>query len=149
MIADSMLVNGEPIAKDKAMELIRMLCNDAKQLAGMFHGHNRSDKFRANWPNEYVFADTNWRHFIEATRAYYAELLGDPHVKEYDKRRMFLAICLYDQVAKVSPGFEGIQMTPGTQAFEGDRAENRRTIENYGKHSNTFKDLLLGSTRYH
>jgi hypothetical protein len=149
VIGDYMLVNGERVPTDKAMELIRMLCNDAKQLAGEFHGMNRSDKFRANWPNEYVFADANWRHFMEAARAYYAELLGAPHVKEYDKRRMFLAIALYDQVCKVSPNFEGLQMAPNTQSFEGDKFENKRITENYGKHSNTFKELLMGSTRYH
>jgi hypothetical protein len=149
VIGDYMLVNGEQIPKAKAMELIRMLCNDAKQLAGQFHGWNRSDKFRANWPNEYVFADANWRHFMEAARAYYAHLLGEKNVPENDKHRMFLAIALYDQVAKVSPDFEGIQLAPGSQQFEGDRYENKRITENYGKHSNTFRELLMGSTRYH
>jgi hypothetical protein len=150
MIGDYMMVNGEQIPKPKAMELIRMLCNDAKEIAGVFHGMNRSEKFRANWPDEVVFAAANWRNFMEAARAMYAQQLGDPHVKEYDKQRMFLAIALYDQVEKCSPEkYPGIQLAPGTQQYEGDKFENRKIVEQWGKQSNTFKELLMSSTRYH
>jgi hypothetical protein len=149
VIGDYMLVNGEQIPKAKAMELIRMLCNDAKELAGQFYELERSEKFRANWINPYVYANCNWRHFVEAVRACYGRLLGMEDIPEYDKHRMFLAIALYDQVAKVSPDFEGIQLAPGSQQFEGDRYENKRITESYGRHSNTFKELLMGSTRYH
>ena len=61
------VINGEQITKDEAMKLVRMLCNDAKKMAGEFHGMNRSEKFRINWPNEYRFADANWKSFIELT----------------------------------------------------------------------------------
>lgn len=152
MISDYLVVNGEKIPKSKVMELIKMLCNDAKQLAGQFHGMNRSDKFRANWPDEYAFAECNWRNFIEAARSYYAELLGRPmsEVPKYDKDRMFLAIALWDQVAKAAPeDYPGIQLSPGTQQFEGDKYENRKILENWGKRSMTFKELLMGSSRYH
>lgn len=144
-----MEVNGEPIAKDKAMELIRILCQSAWNLAGEFHEWDRSPKFRANWPSAEAFAYANWRHFIEAAREVIASKLGDPNVDEYTKHRMFLAICLYDQVAKVSPNFEGIQLAPGTQQFEGDKRQNREITEQYGKRSDTFRDLLMASTRYH
>lgn len=146
----NLTVNGEKIPKYKAMELIRMLCNDAKELAGQFHGMNRSDKFRANWPDEYAFAECNWRNFIEAARSYYAQLLGDAQVSEYDKHRMFLAIALWDQAAKTAPeSYPGIQLAPGTQQFEGDKYENRKIAETWGRHSMTFKELLMHSTMYH
>ena len=150
MIGDFIEVNGEHIPKDKAMALIRMLCNHAKQIAGDFHGQKRSDKFRANWPNEDVFAECNWRSFVEAVRADYARLLGEPNVREDDKHHMFLAVVLWDMVDKASPEkFGGNQILPNTQQFEGDKRENRKIVENFGKQSNTFKELLMGSTRYH
>lgn len=149
-MTDFLQVNGEPIPKAEAMELIRMLCNDAKEMAGVFHGMNRSEKFRADWPDEYAYADANWRHFMEAARKLYAQELGNPHRTEYDKKRMFLAICLWDQVDKMTPEkFGGIQMEPNTQAFEGDKRENRLTVERFGKHAMSFKDLLMSTTRFH
>lgn len=150
MVGDFLEVNGEQIPKSEALQLIRMIMNDAKEIAGVYHGQNRSAKFRANWPDEYVFADCEWRNFMEAARAMYAQELGNPHRSEYDKRRMFLAIALWSQVEADAPEkFAGLQMTPGTQQFEGDKAENRKIVENFGKKSDTFKDLLMGSTKYH
>lgn len=151
MTGDFLLVNGEQIPKSEALELICMLMNEAKQIAGVFHGMpDRSAKFRANWPNEYVFADCEWRNFMQAARAMYAQELGDPHRPEYDKKRMFLAICLWDQVAAAAPEqYTGNQMVPNTQAFHGDKFDNKKIVEKFGKHSDTFKDLLMGSTRYH
>lgn len=150
MIGDFMMVNGEQIPKSKVMELIRMLCNDAKELAGQFHELNRSEKFRENWPNPYVYADCNWRGYVDAVIKAYGTLCGMETVPEYDKRRMFLAIALWQQIASEAPEhYAGIPMQPGTQAFEGDKRENRRIVERFGKQSNTFKELLMGSTRYH
>jgi hypothetical protein len=149
-MTDFLVVNGEQIPKSEAFALIRMLMNDAKEIAGVFHGQNRSEKFRANWPDEKAFAECEWRNFMEAARAMYAEALGDPQRSEYDKRRMFLAIALWQQVEATSPEtYGGIQMLPGTQQFEGDKFENRKIAENFGKHSNTFKELLLNSSAYH
>lgn len=147
-LGDYMLVNGEKIAKSDAMSLIKMLCNDAKQLAGDFHGQDRSEKFRANWPNEYAYAECNWRGFVDAVRAAYAALLGEEKVPEYDKRRMFLAMCLWDQVAKASPNYEGLRLAPNTLQYHGDRYENKKITENYGRHSNTFRELLMPKSRF-
>lgn len=150
MTGDFLEVNGEKIPKAEALELIRMIMNDAKEIAGVFHGQNRSPKFRANWPDEYVFAEAEWRNFMEAARAMYAQELGDPHRSEYDKRRMFLAICLWDQVDKAAPEkFGGLQIMPNTQQFVGDKVENRKIAEKFGKHAMSFKDLAMSSTRYH
>jgi hypothetical protein len=153
MIGDMIEVNGERIPKSEALGLIRMLCNDAKQIAGEFHNMERSAKFRANWPSEYLFADTQWKNFIEAARAMYAERLGDPKTKPEDARKMHLAIVLYtmaEQGAEIDPR---LQLAPNTQQFEGDPFENKKIANDFGKHSNTFKDLLMstagGGARFH
>jgi len=149
MIGDYMLVNGEQIPIDEVKKLLSMFYNDCKQIAGHFYEMERSPKFRANWPIDTVYVNCNWRNFFQETREFYASLLGNDHVSPYDKHRIFLAIALHDQVEKCSPKFEGVQMFRGTQQFEGDRYENRRITESYGRHSNTFKELLMGGTRYH
>ena len=150
MTGDYLEVNGERIPKREVDDIIRMFCHDMKEFAGEFHNMERSEKFRANWPDEDVFANCQWRNFFEATRAFYTERLADPLVSEHDKRRMFLAIILWNMVEQAAPEkFQGLQMKPGTEAFEGSKYENRKTVENFGRHSDTFKDLLLGSTRYH
>jgi hypothetical protein len=142
-------VNGERIEKSEALDLIRMLCEDAKEIAGEFYGMNRSAKFRANWPSEYVFADCQWKNFVEAARAMYAARLGDPLTSPYDARRMHLAIVLHTMAEQGAQKHEGLQIAPNTQQFEGDKFENKKIADSFGKQSDTFKDLLLGSTRFH
>lgn len=139
-------INGQKIEKKEAMDLIRMLCNDAKQVAGVFHGMNRSKKFRANWPNEYVFADANWKTFMEATRKMYADRLNDPKTLPSDARKMHLALVLETMVAKDVEQDNRLQLAPNTQQFVGDPFENKKIIEDFGKQSNTFKELLMGSS---
>lgn len=142
-------INGEQISASEAASLVRMLCNDAKQIAGEFHGMNRSAKFRANWPNEYVFADAEWKNFVEAVRAMYAARLGDPKTPPADARRMHLAMVLQTMAEQGAEKDTRLQIAPNSQQFVGDPFENRKIANDFGKHSNTFKDLLLGSARYH
>jgi len=146
MIGDVIEVNGEHIAKSEALALVRMLCNDAKQIAGQFHNMERSAKFRRNWPNEYVFADSQWKNFVEAARAMYAQRLGDPKTFPSDARKMHLAVVLYAMAEQGSEKFGGVQIAPNTQQFEGDKFENRKIVDQFGKQSNTFKELALSST---
>lgn len=143
---DQIEINGQKIAKSEALDCVRMLCNDAKQLAGQFHGQNRSEKFRKNWPNEYVFADANWKSFVEAARSYYAQLLGDPKVPEYDKRRMHIALVVQSLAEQGAQKDTRLQLAPNTQQFVGDPFENRKIVNEFGKHSNTLKELLLSSS---
>jgi hypothetical protein len=146
-------VSGQSITKTEALELVRMLCNDAKQIAGEFHNMERSAKFRANWPSEYLFADSQWKNFIEAARAMYAARLGDPKTKPEDARRMHLAIVLYTMAEQGSDKDSRLQIAPDTQQFVGDRYENRKIADKFGRQSNTFMDLLKstagGSARFH
>jgi hypothetical protein len=131
MTADHLIVNGEQISKTEAM--------------------NRSDKFRRNWPNEYVFADANWKTFVQAARAMYAERLGDPLTPPADARKMHLALVLEQMISKGQEKDDRLQLFPNTQQFVGDPWENRKIVDQFGKQSNTFKELLLSGTtaRYH
>ena len=143
---DKIEINGELIDKSEALQCVRMLCEDAKRLAGEFHGMQRSDKFRRNWPDEYVFAEANWKSFVAATRAGYANLMGDPKVKEYDKRRMHIALVLQTYAEQDAEKDTRIQIKPNTQQFVGDPFENKKIVNDFGRQSNTFKELLLSSS---
>lgn len=139
-------INGEQITAKEAADLIRMLCNDAKQVAGTFHGMNRSTKFRRNWPNEYVFADANWKTFMEATRKMYAQRLVDPLTPPGDARKMHLAMVLETMIGRDAERDNRLQLAPNTQQFVGDPFENKRIVDKFGAQSNTFKEILLGSS---
>lgn len=144
-------VNGEHIPVSEAIELIRMLCNDAKQVAGEFHNMDRSAKFRANWPDENVFAESEWKNFVEAVRSMYAERLGDPKTPPVEARRMHLAIVLYTIAEQNAEKAPHLQIKPNTQQFVGDPFENRKIVEKFGRQSMSFHELAMSSTarRYH
>lgn len=139
-------INGEFISSKEAGELIRMLYNDAKQVAGVFHGMNRSKKFRKNWPNEYVFAESEWKNFVVATRQMYLDRLKDPKTLPSDAQRMFKALYLERLAAEGREADNRLQLAPNTQQFEGDKYENKKIAEQFGTHSSSFAELALGST---
>ena len=139
-------INGDIVSAKEAGDLIKMLYNDAKQLAGVFHGMNRSAKFRKNWPNEYVFAESEWKTFIAATRQMYVDRLKDPKTLPSDAKRMFQALYLERLAAEGQEADPRLQLAPNTQQFEGDKYENRRIVEDFGDQSNTFAELALGTT---
>lgn len=151
MTDDFIEVNGEQIPKHEALALIKMFCNDAKQIAGVFHGMDRSPKFRANWPNEYLFAESEWRNFMEAARAMYADRLADPKTPPAEARKMHLAIVLHSMAEQGGENDTRLQLKPNTQQFVGDPYENKKIVNHFGKHSNSFLDLALGQStaRYH
>lgn len=137
-------INGEQISIKEAAGLIKMLCNDAKQIAGEFHNMERSTKFRANWPSEYVFADSEWKSFVVACRAMYAERLGDPKTPPADARKMHLALVLERMVADGQETDNRLQLKPDSQHFIGDRAANRKIIDTYGNGQNFRAALKNG-----
>lgn len=139
-------INGEFVSSKDAGELIRMLYNDAKQVAGVFHGMNRSRKFRKNWPNEYVFAESEWKTFVAATRQMYVDRLNDPKTLPYDAQRMFKALYLERLASQNQEADNRLQLAPNTQQFVGDKYENKKISENFGDQSSSFAELALGST---
>ena len=129
-------INGENISTKEALDLTRMLYHDASEVAGEFYEMNRSEKFRTNWPNQDRFVATNWKTFVEATRQMYAARLGDPKTPPAEARKMHLALVLQAMMAKGEEADNRLQIAPGTQAFEGDKAENRKTMERFGPNPN-------------
>lgn len=139
-------INGEFVSAKEAGDLIKMLYNDAKQVAGVFHGMNRSKKFRRNWPNEYLFAESEWKNFVVATRSMYLDRLKDPKTLPSDGKRMFQALYLERLASEGREQDQRLQLAPNTQQFVGDPYENKKISEKFGDHSNSFAELALGST---
>ena len=111
---------------------------------------NLSAKFRVNWPDEYKFADSEWRNFVEAVHAMYAARLGDPKTSPSDARKMHLALVLWAMVGKVSPNLDNrLQLLPDTLQFEGDAYENKKIAETFGKGPNLRAHLLNSTATRH
>jgi len=142
-------INGEQISTKQARDLIRMLYNDAKQIAGEFHNMERSEKFRLNWPNEYEFASSEWRNFVAATRQMYTARLADPHTPGDVKRRIFLALVLETKIAEGRESDNRLQIYPNTQQFVGDKIENRNILQNFGKKPNLRAYLRRSTATKH
>jgi hypothetical protein len=138
-------INGELIGVDEAQRLIRMIYNDSYKFAGEFHGMERSLKFRLNWPDEYRFADANWKNFVAAVRLLYTNQLADPKVPEREKRSIFLALVLERRISEGQETDTRLQLAPNTQQFEGDKDENKGIVEKFGLKPN-LRALLMNST---
>lgn len=136
-------VDGELLQDDQVRKLMAIVENDAKKVAGEFHGMRRSAKFRATWPNEYDFAERNWKNFVAAVRMMYAERLQDPHTPPADAAMMHQALCVQAMMGAGQNAPAPIQSLPNTENFEGDKAENRHVDESFGKAS-LADDLLIG-----
>jgi hypothetical protein len=151
-MSQNIQVGGEIISARAAMAIVGMIEHDAKEFAGEFHGQNRSAKFRANWINEYDFVDANWKTFVGAVRAMYAERLSDPKTPPEDARKMHLALLVeraYSEGMR-QQGAEAdsrLQIGPDTQQFVGDTYENRRIVEKYGTGKNLRAGFLNGVSR--
>lgn len=142
-------VGTEVLSRAEAKDLVRMVIDDARQFAGQFHNMERSTRFRANWPNEYLFAESEWRNFVEAVLLLYTQGMRDSKRPDYERRRMYLASVLWHMVHASAPeSYGGQQIAPGSQAFEGDRRENARNMEAFGKQADSFIDLALPGRRF-
>ena len=119
-----------------------MLCEDAKKIAGEYHGQKRSAKFRINWPDEYKFASANWRTFVASARKMYADRLGDPKTKTEDARMMHLALVLQAKMAQGAETDNRLQLAPNTQQFVGDAYENKKIVEQFGVKRNVRAALM-------
>jgi hypothetical protein len=139
-------INGEWVTESEANSLIRMMYEDAKRTAGEFHNMERSEKFRANYPNEYLFAETQWKNFVVAVREMYLERIRDKKTLESEKKKMFQALYVERLASLDSEQDTRLQIKPHTQQFEGDKHENKKIADKFGKQSNTFAELALGTT---
>lgn len=135
-------INGEQISNEEATRLVRMLCEDAKKIAGEYHGMKRSAKFRVNWPDEYKFASANWRTFVASVRKMYADRLGDPKTKPEDARMMHFALVLQAKMGQGQETDNRLQLAPNTQQFVGDAYENKKIVEKFGVNKNMRAALM-------
>lgn len=142
-------VNGEQFTSDYVVEVLRLFYNDAKQIAGVFHGMNRSAKFRAAWPDEYKFANSEWKSFIEATRQMYLNKISDPKVSPRSKHQMFLALAFEAQIAKDKETDNRLQVHPNSQQFVGDAYENKKIEEKFGNDPDPVAQVLSANTTRH
>jgi len=140
-------INGEHIPVSECTAILKMLYNDAKEIAGVFHGMNRSAKFRINWPDETLFAESEWKSFVSAARAMYADRLGDPKTPPADARKMHIALVLQARLAKGQETDNRLQLAPNTLQFEGDKHENKKVAETYGLKPNFRAQLRQGAAK--
>ena len=140
-------INGEAVPVREAAKLIKMLCDDAREFAGQFHNMNRSIKFRTNWPDEDVFAASEWKSFVAAVRDMYTARLSDPSTSPEDKDKIFKALILERMVASEQETDNRLQLRPNTQQFVGDPWENRKIVENYGTAPNFRAQLRAGAAK--
>lgn len=132
------------VTPKEAADCVKMLISDAKQIAGEFHGQNRSEKFRTNWPDEYKFAASSWKSFVQPMIIQYATLLGRDDVTEADKRRIYVARLMWEKLGQGKEKDNRLQITPNTQQFVGDRYENKRIARDFGTHGN-FRAAVMNS----
>ena len=140
------VINGELVTTEECTALIKMLYSDAQQVAGVFHGMSRSKKFRKNWPNEYLFAESEWKNFVVAAREMYLDRIKDPLTNPSDAKRMFQALYLERLAAEGQEADQRLQIKPDSQQFAGDPFENRKISDKFGDQSNSFHELALGTT---
>lgn len=124
------------------------IVHDAKEFAGTFYDRNRTMKFRATWPNQDNFVASCWPRFVEHVRAMYATMLTKNDVSQRDKDMIYDALIADANAGSMTDGAESpLQLTPNTEAFEGDRRENAKTDESFGKHSALSADMLKSAIR--
>lgn len=150
MIVDGkFVINGEIIPHDEAMRLVRMMYDDAKEMAGQFHNMNRSVKFRRNWPSEKRFAKMEWRNFVEGVRLMYTDLIAQPSHPYEQKMKLFKALVIEKDVCDLlkAEGYEEdtrLQITKGTEEFEGSKDKTRKIAEDFGGNEN-FRAVMANA----
>jgi hypothetical protein len=145
-------INGEQLTGKQAADILKSLYDDAKQLAGEFHNMERSEKFRINWPSETLFAESEWKNFVAATRLMYVQRLADPKTSPADGRKMHLALVLEAMIGQGAEKDNRLQLAPNTQQFIGDRSENRKILEKFGRRPNlraAFRNSVASIVRGH
>jgi hypothetical protein len=152
MAEQNISIGDEIISVPSAMGLVKLIQKDAHEMAGAFHGMNRSAKFRANWPDEDDFAVANWKSFVVAVRQMYADRMGNPKTPPDEARKMYLALLLErawseGQLALGMKPDMQLQLSPGTQQFDGDSRENKKIAERFGDRPNFRARLKAGAAK--
>jgi hypothetical protein len=142
-----LMVNGDFMEDAEILDLIRMIHHDTQEIAGQFFEQRRSRKFRRHFQTEghkrgmsaeTWFVTSEWKNFEGAIPAYYGETLNENstiYEKNEDVRtRRFKALILISMMTNAKNGRQagGVQVAPGTQAFDGDKTDNKFISESFG-----------------
>lgn len=146
-------IGGEVITPFDAMKLVDFLYAHAFELAGQFYENERSEKFRVNWPDAYDFAEANRKAFVQQARADFTAVIANPKTDPAKAKRMYLALLAERAFAAglEQMGQEAdsqLQVLKGTQTFEGDRKENRKTLDTFGNAPNLRAKLKAGAAKF-
>lgn len=124
----------------------KRIVHDAKEMAGCFYDHDRSEAFRRTFPSQDEYVALKWPHFVAGVRAAYAELLSHAGVSEDEKAAMYEALTDNASAVMSEGASSPMQIIKDSSAFFGDRRENLRTSETYGTHGRSVKDALRSTT---
>lgn len=129
-----------------------MIVHDAKEFAGVFYDQKRTNKFRATWPNQMDYVNANWPNYVVHVRSAYATMLTRRDVPQSEKDKIFAALTADAQKNRSDDAQAPLQLAPNTEAFLGDKRENVKTDESFGKRpgrtTDIAKRMLLGSTSH-
>ena len=85
---------GEKI--EKVPTLIR---KTARDIAGAFYEGNRSDTFRKNYPDQYVYIELQWPAFVATAREILTDMLGNGSVSDHEKEEIYNALIAWRENA--------------------------------------------------
>lgn len=126
----------------------KLVVHAAKEFAGTFYDADRSDMFRATWPNQMEYVNTKWPHFVEHVRTAFTEMLGRSDVAQRLKDEIYDAL-VADAPTAHNGGHSPLPIAPGTEAFVGDRRENMRIDEAVGKRPMSLAEKLRTTTAFY
>ena len=104
---------------------VRML---AKEFAGKFYEENqRTLRFRRTWPDQQVYVNANWPHFVDISVQTLGAMLHRRDVPEHRKEEIYRALIEQSEKEGRSPS----ALTPIQAVFDyDDKAEKRSLDEN-------------------
>ena len=136
MTHDYIIVNGVRLSIAEASKRIKIIYDLAREIAGEFYDMNRSEKFRINWPDQDQFAASEWRTFVEAARLMLTEKLTDDKVSIPEKDKISHALIIETHISKGMETDDRLQIMKDSQQFWGDKYENQKILQKFGKAPN-------------
>ncbi len=130
------IVNGVRLGTKEAAARIKVIYDLAREIAGEFYDMNRSDKFRTNWPNQEEFAKSEWRSFVVSARTMLTEILTRDNVPVKEKDKIAQALIIERHISDGQETDNRLQIMKDSQQFAGDKFENRKILEKFGKAPN-------------
>jgi hypothetical protein len=134
-VSPYIIVNGVRLTTKDAAKRVKVIYNLARECAGEFYDMERSEKFRTNWPDQDEFVKSEWKSFVAQARLMLTKVLhGAEMTPENDEIHQALVI-----EREISKGIESdsrLQIMKDSQQFVGDKFENRKILEKFGKAPN-------------